>query len=123
MEEIKLQDLFTSEDVEVVSGETQELAKLDDLFKSNNFDKVDALIQASTDTFQKKFNTTRQSRKKSLIDEDYLRELISDEVEQVFENKFEKILKEVVYAVERIVLMPSNNPTSEDNDKKNVTNE
>ena len=58
-----------------------------------------------------------------MIDEDYLRELISDEVEQVFENKFEKILKEVVYAVERIVLMPSNNPTSEDNDKKNVTNE
>ena len=54
---------------------------------------------------------SRSGRRKGIINEDYLRDLIRDEVVSVFEDRMDDILSQISYSIERLVT--TQKPSSE----------
>lgn len=87
----------------LASGETNELVDIDKLFQKIDFAKVDKIVQNSDNIKRKDVRTKRSSRKRGIINEDYLRELIGDEVSMVMDNMLDTILEHISYSVEKFV--------------------
>lgn len=103
----KLDDLLNGGEetvVENTSGDTQELSNIDELFQRVNANKVGEIIK---ETKHKKSRIssgqTPKTNRKSIINESYVREIIREEVADIFEYFLEEISKETTYAVEKAI--------------------
>jgi galactokinase len=103
----KLEELFGQ-----VSGETyaydtsgDTLVDMSKLFEKIDFDKVDKIVQDS-EKIKRRDAPSKYSRRKGIINEDYLRDLIRDEVMSALDDVMDELLEQISYSIERLVATP-----------------
>lgn len=111
----KIEGLFSEEENIEATGQSESLVNLDDLFSKVNAKKIDALIQESDKIERRGVNRSYSRKNKGIVNEDYLRELIADEVNMALDKALDAIEQRINNSMERIATLNYKMSEAQDN--------